>query len=484
MFDCAVHKDRQAISPPRERREPPLPPDSHIPGTCLPYAQLCAQQGHARAAESKPLKGPYCLYGSSSNSSILSKNKDNDNDNGNDNDIEDKWSVVEELLCLRLYDVYSLSSADVYAASGAEGDIAESIARCLRTRSVAAVAAFLQGRGLLGGPGQGGDASPAGGDGEDAAGARRRLPPKRPLPKKKMKTTSVTKCALLQSQEGYVPCSHEGTCTVENGCSCKKNGANCEKYCGCSFECCSIMYRGCRCRSSCNTGACPCFASGRECDPELCIPCGAAIHPCLIPDLRRQAEELGPGTYRMCSNVGMRRGERKRVGIGKSDVQGWGLFTCEPAAKGDLLLEYIGEVVTNDEAERRGAVYDKLGCSFLFDLKNDLAIDSTRLGNAVKFMNHRDYSKDSNCVPSIRVVDGEEHIGLFARRSIAAGEELTFDYGYQHAGLPDWAAGGRDAPIAIASSSSSSSSNKRKGGPSDAGVNSGRKRPKQSKKSA
>lgn len=39
---------------------------------------------------------------------------------------------------------------------------------------------------------------------------------------------------------------------------------------------------------------------------------------------------------------------------------GWGLFVDEFVAKDEFLIEYIGEMVTHEEAERRGAIYDKL----------------------------------------------------------------------------------------------------------------------------
>jgi SET domain-containing protein len=68
--------------------------------------------------------------------------------------------------------------------------------------------------------------------------------------------------------------------------------------------------------------------------------------------------------------------------MGRSAIAGWGLFAGEKVKAGqflgvshpvneiqaDRVQEYKGEIIGNEESERRGLLYDKKGVSFLFTL--------------------------------------------------------------------------------------------------------------------
>lgn len=56
----------------------------------------------------------------------------------------------------------------------------------------------------------------------------------------------------------------------------------------------------------------------------------------------------------------MRRDARTLIAESNIKQAGWGLFTKHSLKKGDFVHEYVGEIISQEEAERRGVIYDKL----------------------------------------------------------------------------------------------------------------------------
>ena len=72
---------------------------------------------------------------------------------------------------------------------------------------------------------------------------------------------------------------------------------------------------------------------------------------------------------------------------------GWGVKTMELIEKHQLVTEYVGEAITQEEAEERGKVYDSCGQTYLFDLDFNegeclYTLDAKKYGNISHFINH------------------------------------------------------------------------------------------------
>jgi SET domain-containing protein len=110
-----------------------------------------------------------------------------------------------------------------------------------------------------------------------------------------------------------------------------------------------------------------------------------------------------------------------------SPIQGVGAFAIRRIRKGTRIIEYTGERISHEEADRR---YNDEAMerhhTFLFTLNKTTVIDAARGGNEARFINH---SCDPNCEA---VIDGG-HIYIEAIRTIQPGEELVYDYQYERA---------------------------------------------------
>lgn len=118
--------------------------------------------------------------------------------------------------------------------------------------------------------------------------------------------------------------------------------------------------------------------------------------------------------------------ERPSIEVRESEIQGRGVYATAEIPKNTWIIEYQGERISHDEADLR---YDDDSMerhhTFLFIIDSDMCIDAASEGNEARFINH---ACTPNCEAVLSVEDKE--IWICALRDIAAGEELTYDYGY------------------------------------------------------
>lgn len=245
-----------------------------------------------------------------------------------------------------------------------------------------------------------------------------------------------------QRKDHFDPCSHDGPCTKDN-CDCARYGIMCERFCRCTAETCAIKFTGCACHSQGKTclprqkgeRPCICVQLNRECDPALCGSCGATERA----DPRNADDDhlFSHG----CQNCALQRGKSKALVLGKSTIEncGYGLFAGQDIAQDDFVVEYVGELITQDEGvrreARRGDVFDEeSNSSYLFTLleQEGIWVDAAIYGNLSRYINHHDdIGKGHGCnlTPKILYVGGEYRIKFSAIREIKAGDELFFNYG-------------------------------------------------------
>jgi [histone H3]-lysine9 N-trimethyltransferase SUV39H len=93
----------------------------------------------------------------------------------------------------------------------------------------------------------------------------------------------------------------------------------------------------------------------------------------------------------------------------------WGLFALEPIPAGAYVVDYVGEVLTAKDGDKRGRIYDSIGMSYLFDMNEPdetdeydmmvqksayedffpLCVDAAYYGNESRFINH-------SCEPNLK----------------------------------------------------------------------------------
>lgn len=100
----------------------------------------------------------------------------------------------------------------------------------------------------------------------------------------------------------------------------------------------------------------------------------------------------------------------------KRGLAGLGLFAGEDIKKGELIIEYIGNILPKEEADK------KTTSQYLFEVSRNKTIDGTPRWNIARYANH---SCDGNAESDIT----KGRVFVKAIKNIKEGEEIVYDYG-------------------------------------------------------
>jgi hypothetical protein len=111
---------------------------------------------------------------------------------------------------------------------------------------------------------------------------------------------------------------------------------------------------------------------------------------------------------------------RRPFRVGRS-LTGLGLFATRPIKKRARLLEYVGPILTYEEALRA----ERRGNRYLFEVSKNRTIDGTSRRNVSRYINH-------SCNPNSEPVIYQGRVFIKTLRAIKPGEEIVYDYGVDY----------------------------------------------------
>ena len=112
----------------------------------------------------------------------------------------------------------------------------------------------------------------------------------------------------------------------------------------------------------------------------------------------------------------MWNGVSMSIVIRKSRIHSHGCYTTAPIREGALVIEYVGERMTPDQADD---LYDDHPQTYLFGLDGGKHVLDGY--GVAAFINH-------SCDPNCETDEIQSRVWIIAARDIEAGEELTYDY--------------------------------------------------------
>ncbi len=115
--------------------------------------------------------------------------------------------------------------------------------------------------------------------------------------------------------------------------------------------------------------------------------------------------------------------------VKRSSIHNRGIFAKADIPNDTPIIEYVGEKITKAESSRRGDALmeksKKTGCAavYVFTLNKRYDIDGGKGRNPARYINH-------SCAPNCDAYIMRGRIWIYSIREIKAGEELTYNYGF------------------------------------------------------
>ena len=114
--------------------------------------------------------------------------------------------------------------------------------------------------------------------------------------------------------------------------------------------------------------------------------------------------------------------QKFRVVEGRSRIDGMGAFAGEAIPARRKIGEVRGESISVAEARRRARGLVRI---MIVEVSERRAIDASKSADSLRFTNH-------SCAPNAVLRIRQGRVEFYALRDIAAGEELTVNYGESH----------------------------------------------------
>ncbi len=130
---------------------------------------------------------------------------------------------------------------------------------------------------------------------------------------------------------------------------------------------------------------------------------------------KKVSKKLSPNTKKLPNH------QFKLVKV-KRGMAGLGLFAQEPIKKGEMIIEYVGNILTQEEAD------EKSSNQYLFEISKNKTIDGYPRWNLARYINHacREAVNAESDVKKGRVF-------ILATKGIKEGDEILYDYGEEFA---------------------------------------------------